>query len=132
MGYLKKIILHVFLTGLWINFSESVRWVLAAKSYWDEKYQSMGLVFLEEPINLAVWMTWGFLFAAIIFVLSKKFSLVQTALMSWFVVFVMLWIVLWNVGILPAGMLWIVAPLSLLEAFVGAFICKKFSAEQQI
>ncbi len=129
MEYFRKKVVPILLTGLWINFSESVRWVLVIQSYWIEHYQNLNLVFQEGPINLSVWMIWGFLFAGIIYILSKKFSLLQTALLSWFTVFVMLWIVLWNVDMLPPGILWINAPLSLLEAFVGSFICKKLTAQ---
>ena len=39
----------------------------------------------------------------------------------------MMWVIVWNVGVLPTGMLWINVPLSLFEAFVGTLICKKIS-----
>ena len=128
MDFFKKTIAPVLLTGLWINISESIRWVLFIKSYWIEHFHKKGMVFLEGPVNLAVWMIWGFLFAIIIFILSKKFSVMQAALLSWAAVFIMMWIVLWNTGILPDGMLWIAGPLSLFETYIGAFICKKLSA----
>ncbi len=129
MHYLKKIILPIFLTGLWINISETIRWELAIKYYWIENHQNLGLVFPNEIVNIIIWVIWGFMFAFTIFVLSRKFTLIQTTLMSWFVAFVMMWFVVWNVGILPIGMLWINAPLSLLETFVGSLICKKLSKE---
>lgn len=127
MKIFKKTILPILLTGIWINISETVRWELLVKNYWIEHYQNLSLVFPVELTNNLTWMTWGFLFGAVIFILSKKFNTIQTTLLSWFVVFVLLWIVLWNVDILPKGMLWIVVPLSLLETFVGVLICKKFN-----
>ena len=127
MKQLKNTVLPILLTGLWINISEIVRWGLVIKSHWVNHYQSMNLVFPTEPVNGIIWLIWGFLFAVIVFILSKKFNLIQTTLLSWFVVFVMLWVVLWNINILPRVILWIVVPLSLLEAFISALICKRLS-----
>ncbi len=126
MKCFKKTILPILLTGIWINISATIRWELLIKSYWVEQYENLGLVFPNELINGITWMIWGFLFATIIFVLSKKFGTIQTALLSWFAVFVMMWIVVWNINILPTGMLWVNAPLGLFEAFVGTLICKRF------
>jgi hypothetical protein len=127
MGQFKKTVLPILLTGIWINISEIARWGLVIKSHWDNHYKSLNLVFPTEPINGLIWLIWGFLFAIIVFILSKKFNLLQTTFFSWFVVFVMLWVVLWNIDILPRIILWIVAPLSLFEAFVAALICKRLT-----
>ena len=113
--------------GIWINISETVRWLFLIESYWIEYYQKMHLVFPNDPVNAIIWMIWGFLFAIVIFVLSKKFNPLQTALISWLAVFVMLWIVLWNINVLPVKILWYVVPLSFFEAYIGVLICKKFS-----
>ena len=127
MDYFKKTIFPILLVGIWINISETVRWLFLIESYWIEQYQNMQLVFPNEPLNATIWMIWGFLFAIIIFVLSKKFSPLKTALISWLAVFVMLWFVLWNINVLPVKILWYVVPLSLFEAYIGALICKKLS-----
>jgi hypothetical protein len=47
-------------------------------------------VFPSGPISGAVWALWGFLFAAAIFIMSRKFRLIQTALISWFAGFVLM------------------------------------------
>ncbi len=73
------------------------------------------------------WMIWGFLFASTIFILLKKFAILQTTLLSWFVAYGMMWVIVWNVGVLPTGILWINVPLSIFEAFVGTLICKRLS-----
>ena len=127
----KKTILPILLTGIWINISETIRWILIVESYWINHYQEMGLVFPTGIWHGMIWMIWGFIFAVVIFILSKKFTLLQTTFLSWFSVFVMLWIVLGNVNMLPAGMLWIVIPLSFLETLIGAWICKRFSSEMK-
>ena len=127
MGYFKKTILPILSTGIWINISETVRWELLIKSYWVDHYQNLNLVFPNEPLNGVIWMIWGFLFAITVFIISKKFNLLQTTFLSWFFVFVMMWIVIWNVDMLPKGILWVNAPMSLVEAFIAALICKKLS-----
>jgi hypothetical protein len=70
---------------------------------------------------------WFLLFAIAIFVISKKFSLVQTTLLAWFVGFVLMWVVVGNMGFLPAGILVYAVPLSLLETFIAAIIIRKLS-----
>ena len=127
MGSFRKIFLPILITGIWINISESVRWILLIRPYWIQHYNSMDLVFPDKPINGVIWLIWGFLFAAIIFVLSKKFSILQTTFLSWFIIFVMLWIVLLNINILPVNILVFVVPLSLVETYIGALICNKFT-----
>ena len=126
MGTLKKIVLPVLIIGIWINVSETVRWMFLIESYWLEKYQNLNLIFPNETTNLIMWMVWGFLFAALIFILSRKFNLFQTTILSWFVAFVMMWVVVWNVGVLPVKMLWFNIPLSLFESFIGAYICIRY------
>ena len=126
MEFIKKTFLPILTAGIWIILSEAVRWEFLIKVYWIEYYQNLNLVFPNEPINGITWLIWGFLFAIVVFILSKKFNLLQTTLISWFIVFVMLWVVLWNIDMLPGGILWFVVPLSLFEAFIAALICKRF------
>ena len=127
MKNFKKTILPILLTGFWINIFETIRWEFLIKSYWVEHYQNLNLVFPLDFLNNITWMIWGFLFAIAVFILSKKFNLLQTTLLSWFMIFVMLWLVLWNIDILPIGILWVVIPLSLFEVFISALICKNLS-----
>ena len=126
MRILKQIVIPIIIAGIWINLSETVRWMLLVEPYWIEKYQNLNLTFPNETNNMIAWMVWGFFYATIIFILSKRYSLFETTILSWFVAFVMMWLVVWNVGVLPTGMLWFNIPLSLLEAFIGAYICIRF------
>jgi hypothetical protein len=127
MKILKKIILPILLATVWISLSEFVRNEYLVKSYWTSHYESLGLVFPSAPVNGAVWGVWSLLFAVSVFIISRRFSLVQTAFISWFVGFVLMWIVLWNLGALPDGILLYAIPLSLLEAFVSSFIIFKLA-----
>ncbi len=124
---MKKTVLPILLATIWISVSEFVRNEFIAKSYWTGHYEKLNLVFPAEPINGAIWGVWSLLFAIAIFIISKKFSLLQTTFLSWFVGFVLMWVVAWNLGVLPVGILIIAVPLSLLEAFVASFIIKKLS-----
>jgi hypothetical protein len=127
MKIFKKILLPILVTGIWINLSETIRWELIIKSFWVESYEEIGLVFPTALWNNIMWLVWGFMMATVVFILSKKFNIIQTTLLSWSVVFVLLWLVLFNIEILPPGILLYNVPLSLLEVFVAAFICKRLS-----
>ena len=127
MTYFKKTILPILLTGIWLNIAITAGWKLILEGYWIEKYQSLNLVFPTGLINNITWMIWGFMLATIIFILSKKYSPLQTTLVSWFAGFAMLWVIVWNIGVLPTGMLLFNIPNTLIVTYIGAWICKKFS-----
>lgn len=127
MKALKQTVLPILLATIWISISEFVRNEFLFKSYWTDHYQSLGLVFPSEPINGAVWGIWSLCFAIAVFIVAKKFTLLQTTLLSWFVGFVLMWISTGNMGVLPFGILPFSIPLSFLEAFLASFIVKKFS-----
>jgi hypothetical protein len=127
MATLKKTILPIILATIWISISEFVRNEFIVKSYWTGHYKSLGLIFPSEPINGVVWGLWSLLFAVAIFIISKKFTLLHTTLLSWFVGFVLMWVVIGNMGVLPKGILLVAIPLSLVEAFLASFIIKKLT-----
>ncbi len=126
MKSFKRIIIPILITGIWINFSESIRWIFLVEPFWIEKYQELNITFPDENVNMFAWMIWGFFYATTIFIISRKFNLGQTTFLSWFVAFAMMWVIVWNVGVLPTGMLWFNIPLSLIETFIGAFFCIKY------
>jgi len=124
MKKMKKTVLPVLLATIWISISEFVRNEFIVKSYWTGHYEKLGLTFPSEPVNGAVWGVWSLCFAIAIFIIAKKFSLLQTTFLSWFVGFVLMWIVIWNLSVLPVGLLVFAVPLSLLEAFIASYIIK--------
>ncbi|WP_288373440.1 hypothetical protein [uncultured Algoriphagus sp.] len=123
----KKYFLPILLSGIWISISEFARNEFLLKSQWTEHYQSMGLEFPSEPINGAVWGIWSFVFAACIFVISRRFSLWETTFLSWVTGFVLMWLVTGNMDVLPFGILYAAIPLSLLECFLATWIINRFS-----
>jgi hypothetical protein len=116
---------HVVLLGVWINLSETVRWILYSKPQFDALFRSKGLEVPNQPINGILWMIWGFIIAFLVFILSRKFTVVQTTLITWLAVFVTVWIALWNSAVLPLEMLPVVVPLSLVNIFIATLIAKK-------
>jgi len=118
---------YVFLSTVWISISEFVRNEFLLKSFWTNHYRSLGIAFPSAPINGVMWGVWSLCYAVAIFIIAKKFSLTQTFFLSWFIGFVLMWLVIGNMGVLPFGILFYAVPLSLLEAFLASFIIKKMS-----
>lgn len=128
MKTVKKSILPIFLATIWISISEFVRNTFLLHDYWIDHYRKLGMTFPEEPVNGAVWGIWSMCFAIGIYILSQKYSLIQTTFLSWFVGFVFMWLVVGNMGVLPFGILPFAIPLSVVEAFLAALIIRKVSA----
>ncbi|HMQ49330.1 MAG TPA: hypothetical protein PKA00_17790 [Saprospiraceae bacterium] len=127
MKTIKKTILPILIATIWISISEFVRNEFLLKSYWTDHYESMGLNFPSEPINGAIWEIWSLCFAISIYIFAKKFTLIQTTFIAWFVGFVFMWLVIANLNVLPFGILPFAIPLSILEAFLATLIIKKMS-----
>jgi hypothetical protein len=122
---MKRTVLPILLATIWISVSEFVRNEFLLKDHWTEHYASMGLEFPSEPLNGAIWGVWSLCYAIAIFVISKKFTLGQTTLLAWFIGFVLMWLVVGNLSVLPLDILPFAVPLSLLEAFIAALIISK-------
>jgi hypothetical protein len=127
MSFFKKTVFPILVATIWISISEFVRNEFLVKSLWTEHYAKLGMIFPSEPINGAVWGVWSLLFAIAIFIISRKFNLNETALLSWLVGFVLMWVVIGNMGVLPEGLLLYAVPLSLIEAYLASLIMHKLS-----
>jgi hypothetical protein len=123
---MKKTVLPILLATIWISVSEFGRNEFLLKGYWLEHYESLGLIFPSEPVNGAVWGIWSLAFAIGVFIISRKFSLWQTTFISWWVGFVLMWLVTGNMMVLPMKILPFALPLSFLEAFLASWIVFKF------
>lgn len=119
--------LPILLTTLWISLSEFLRNEILFKSYWLQHYASKGLTFPSEPINGAVWGLWSLCLAIVVFVVSRRFTFGQTLMLVWFAAFVMMWLVIGNLAVLPYRLLFFAVPLSVLEVAVAAWLCRKLS-----
>lgn len=125
MKFIRGTLLPILAAGVWISLSEFARNELLFKSYWVDHYRTLGLAFPSAPINGAIWGLWSLLFAVAIHILSRKFTLIETTFLAWFMGFVLMWVVVWNLGVLPPGLLVFAVPLSLLEAFLAAWLIRK-------
>lgn len=121
----RKTILPVLSAGIWITVSEFARNEFLLKSYWIDHYTSLNLVFETLPVNGILWMAWSFILAYVIYSLLQHFSFLQTILLAWLSAFVMMWITIYNLQVLPLTLLVAAVPLSLVEVAVAGFIIKK-------
>ena len=121
-----KAILAVILATAWISISEFLRNQLFLKSYWTGHYTKLGLVFPSEPVNGVIWGVWALVFAILILILSRKFSLTGTVLFSWVMGFILMWLVIGNLSVLPFGTLVFAVPWSLVELFIATVIVRQF------
>ena len=122
-----KKILSILAATIWISISEFLRNQFVLNSYWVEHYQKLGLTFPAESINGAVWGIWSLCYAISIYFISRKYSFTATVCLSWFIGFVLMWLVIGNLLVLPFNMLPYAIPWSIVEALVASFIIYKIT-----
>jgi len=122
---MKKTVLPILVSTVWISISEFARNETFLKPYWTEHYASLGLEFPSDPANGAAWGLWALLFSIGIYILSKRFSFWETVGVAWLMGFVLMWVVTGNMMVLPFAILWYAVPLSVLEVFLSVLIFKK-------
>jgi hypothetical protein len=125
---LRTTILPVLAATAWISVSEFARNEFLLKSLWTSHYEGIGLTFPAAPVNGAIWGMWSMLFAVLIFILLRRFELMHAALIAWLAGFVMMWVVIGNLQVLPYGILAYAVPLSLVETYVAAWMIRKLSS----
>lgn len=117
---MKKI--PIVAAGFWIAFFEFVRNEFLFKNYWINHYSELGMVFETLPINGFLWFSWSIFLAFLIYKLSEKFPPKETIALSWMAAFPMMWIVIFNLQVLPIPLLLFAIPLSLAEITIAFFI----------
>jgi hypothetical protein len=122
-----KTILTVAVAGIWVGMCEFVRNQFMLISVWRNHYQALGLQFPSGPLNGMMWMLWSFMLAGTAFAISRRFGLWQTTFVTWVLGYVMMWAVIWNLMVLPLGILPIAIPFSFVEALGAAFICRRLA-----
>lgn len=122
-----KVVGTILLTSVWISCSEFLRNQVLFSSYWIDHYHKMGLVFPSKAVNGMVWGIWSLSFATLIYVLAQKFSFWQTVALAWLSGFIMMWLVVGNMEVLPLSLLWFAVPLSLVEVIVATWLVSRFS-----
>lgn len=112
----------ILLAALWIGFSEFVRNQVLFTSYWVDHYRNMGLEFPASPINGIVWMLWSAVFASLIYILRDTFTQLETIALGWVIGFVLMWLVIGNLAVLPYTLLWFAIPLSVVEVYGAVWV----------
>lgn len=110
---------------MWIATNEFVRNQLVLLDHWTGHYAGLGITFPGDPLNGAVWGIWSLCFAVAICVMARRFSLLETTALAWLAGFVLMWLVVGNLGVLPFSVLPVAIPWSMVEAFGAAWIVKK-------
>lgn len=125
-----KNIVAIIATTAWIGFSEFFRNQILLINTWKDHFTTLGLDFPTDPINGIVWMIWSLAFAITIFFLSKKLNFIELVIISWIYVFVMMWLVIGNLLVLPTQILVFAVPLSLVEVAVASLIMYKITGKK--
>ncbi|HRX42670.1 MAG TPA: hypothetical protein P5315_07830 [Clostridia bacterium] len=119
-------ILAVAFSGIWITISEFVRNEFLFKGYWTDHYNELGMSFETKALNGIFWFVWSIILAFIIMKVYEKFNFIQTLYITWLPAFLMMWITVYNLQVLPMKLLWFALPLSIVEITVALFIINAF------
>lgn len=125
MLLVKKTCVSIILATIWIGFSEFLRNEFLFKNIWNNHYTKLGLEFTTLPTNGVVWLVWSFFLAVILHEILKKFSIVKTVFLTWIMAFLMMWLTMYNLQVLPLQIVLFAVPLSLLEISIAILIIKK-------
>jgi hypothetical protein len=122
---MRKQLIGVSAAALWVTLSEFLRNEILFKHYWVDHYNQLGLKFETLPLNGLIWFFWSVGLAYLIFRLMQKFTQAETICLSWLAAFVMMWFTVFNLQVLPLGLLLFAIPLSLVEVAVASAIVKR-------
>ena len=114
--------LGVLLATLWISLNEFLRNELFFKDHWTDHFTALGLDFPDATVNNMVWALWALAFAVLLRALACRFNLGQTAAAGWLAGFVLMWLTIGNLGVLPLDLLPVAVPWSLVETYGAAWI----------
>jgi len=119
---MSRAVLAVVLAGLWVCLFGFVRNLFTSVGPWvGVLLPRMGLVFPSKPVSGVVW---SFLMAGVVYAISRRFNLWQTAVIAW-TGYVLMLIVFWNLVVPPVRFLLVAAPFTFVEALGAASICRK-------
>ena len=114
----------VILASIWISLSEFIRNEFFLKNYWINHYELLGLQFETLAINGVLWFVWSILLAIFLYKLLQKYTLKEVLFLSWIPVFLMMWITVFNLQVLPLALLLFAIPLSMLELYLAILIIR--------
>jgi hypothetical protein len=118
-------LLTILVTAFWISASEFFRNQILLNNQWISHFNSLGISFPQAAINGMVWGVWSLAYAFLIYLLARRMPFKETIFIAWFAGFVLMWLVIGNLSVLPIKILWLAVPLSILETYVATWITKK-------
>lgn len=72
-----------------------------------------------------MWGVWALCFAIVLFAISRRFTLAETTALGWGFGFVLMWLVVGNLGALPFSVLPYAIPWSMVEVFGAVWLVKR-------
>lgn len=118
-------LLTILVTSFWISASEFFRNQILLNEQWTSHFDSLGIYFPQATINGMLWGIWSLAYALFIYLLARRMSFKETLFIAWFAGFVLMWLVIGNLSVLPIKILWLAIPLSILETYIATWITKK-------
>jgi len=112
-------LLSIIAATVWISLSEFLRNEVLFKDKWNRHYEGLGLEFPSEPLNGALWVLWSLLMAIFLSGLLRFMPLRLTIFWGWWASFLMMWLVVGNLAVLPLSILWVAVPWSAVEVGVA-------------
>ena len=76
-------------------------------------------------LSATVWISLHEFIAVVIFFIARRSSVLETGILAWSVGFVLMWLVVGNLGMLPLSILPYAIPWSMVEVFGAVWIVKK-------
>lgn len=125
-----RMILAVLAAAVWMNLSEFVRNELLIKHVWVDGFAAIGLTFPSGDLNGAIWGLWSLIFVSVLAFVCRRFDALSATLILWVPGFLLLWLALWNMGLLPQGLLAWGVPWSFAEVYIAALICRYINPPQ--
>lgn len=125
---LKASLTPVVAGWMWISaceFGINAYWL---KAQWEEYFSALGTGFPGAPMQLLVWAGWALLYALTLRMLLARFGAIFAGLISWFMVFGLMFVALGNINLISVEMLTLVVPATLAEALSAAVIMSMFVA----
>lgn len=116
-------------SAIWITLSEFLRNEVLLKASWTAHYSALGLEFQTLWVNGVLWTLWSVGLSYTIFRIMGKFSKIETLVITWIPSFLMMWIVAYNLQVLPLGVLVYAIPLSVVEIYVAMLLMNRFGSE---
>lgn len=124
-----KRIVAIFLVWIWISASEFFRNEFLFKSDWVTHYATRGQRFPDAPVNGLVWGIWALGFAFVLRALLDALPPWKVFSIGWFSGFVLMWLTIGNLQVLPYSILPFAIPLSMLEVAIALLIYTKMDSK---